>query len=91
MLYHIAARLKTSNKYEIHKAVQFIDKCNMCQIVSMFPVFCSHHRSWKYYAESVNNEFGFPASRCRKWSDFLTGRCSSEFGTAYMGIAASAR
>ncbi|KDQ97822.1 Pancreatic lipase-related protein 2 [Zootermopsis nevadensis] len=65
-----------------------------CDVASIFfrasfedLVFCSHKRSWKYYAESINDEFGFPAYRCRNWMDFRIGHCSSVSGTTYMGIA----
>lgn len=30
-------------------------------------IACGHHRAWMFYAESVTNPFGFPASRCAKW------------------------
>ncbi|PNF28635.1 hypothetical protein B7P43_G08705 [Cryptotermes secundus] len=69
-----------------------------CDLSSIFArssfedlTFCSHKRAWKYYAESVNNEAGFPAVRCEDWQDFRLGMCSPEHGITYMGIAATAR
>ncbi|KAG5669190.1 hypothetical protein PVAND_017084 [Polypedilum vanderplanki] len=50
---------------------------------------CSHHRSWRYWAESVASKDGeqnFPAVKCTSWSDFKTGRCDEDNFT-YMGIA----
>ncbi|KAK7600947.1 hypothetical protein V9T40_008388 [Parthenolecanium corni] len=39
-------------------------------------ISCSHDRAWQYYAESVLNEKGFPATRCTNYDAFLAGVCS---------------
>ncbi|XP_026287533.2 pancreatic triacylglycerol lipase [Frankliniella occidentalis] len=48
--------------------------------------FCSHHRSWEFFAESVANEIAFPAVKCSSWDDFEDGSCPVN-GTniAYLG------
>nr|CAD7256756.1 unnamed protein product [Timema shepardi] len=51
---------------------------------------CGHMRAWKYYAESVNNEMGFPAVQCKNWLNYKSGMCIASRGkTAFMGFAAS--
>nr|CAD7463219.1 unnamed protein product [Timema tahoe] len=54
------------------------------------PVACGHMRAWKYYAESVNNEMGFPAVQCKNWLNYKSGKCIASRGnTDFMGFAAS--
>ncbi|XP_076647994.1 pancreatic triacylglycerol lipase-like isoform X2 [Halictus rubicundus] len=38
--------------------------------------FCSHHRSWRFYAESVRNPSGFLAVQCADDFSFLTNSCN---------------
>ncbi|KAJ8674587.1 hypothetical protein QAD02_005849 [Eretmocerus hayati] len=47
---------------------------------------CSHWRSWRYYAESINNEKSFPALRCDSYDDFIVGRCANN-RRVYFGYA----
>lgn len=36
---------------------------------------CSHQMSWRFYAESVENEKAFPALLCNSYLDFLNNKC----------------
>lgn len=47
----------------------FLPRANERRFCLLFllAVACGHHRAWMFYAESVTNPFGFPASRCAKW------------------------
>ncbi|XP_046972098.1 pancreatic lipase-related protein 2-like [Vanessa cardui] len=47
--------------------------------------FCSHWRSWRYWAESVIGG-NFVATNCANYNAFLKGNCS---GTAHMGLHAT--
>uniref|UniRef100_A0A8D8TKH1 Pancreatic lipase-related protein 2 n=1 Tax=Cacopsylla melanoneura TaxID=428564 RepID=A0A8D8TKH1_9HEMI len=52
---------------------------------------CSHHRAWRFYAESITNERGFPATRCPDYKLFSEGFCHedvTELGE-FMGLAVS--
>ncbi|KAG5669188.1 hypothetical protein PVAND_017082 [Polypedilum vanderplanki] len=48
---------------------------------------CSHHRSWRFWAETVESNKGkiFPAVKCASWSDFKARKCDFDEVT-YMGI-----
>lgn len=37
--------------------------------------FCSHHRSFIYYTESINSN-GFMGTKCDSYSNFKNGACS---------------
>ncbi|XP_032671812.1 pancreatic triacylglycerol lipase-like isoform X2 [Odontomachus brunneus] len=50
--------------------------------------FCSHHRSWEFYAESLINESSFLGVQCPSWSDFLSGECNN-YTRVTMGYGAS--
>ncbi|XP_047345078.1 pancreatic triacylglycerol lipase-like isoform X2 [Vespa velutina] len=50
--------------------------------------FCSHHRSWKYYAESLINENSFMAVKCSLYREFLAGKCNENLKVP-MGFATS--
>ncbi|XP_011150248.2 lipase member H-B [Harpegnathos saltator] len=50
--------------------------------------FCSHHRSWEFYAESVTNESSFLGVHCSSWPDFLSGNCNNNT-PIFMGYRAS--
>ncbi|KAK0167248.1 hypothetical protein PV327_004673 [Microctonus hyperodae] len=53
-----------------------------------FPdILCSHHRAWFYYAESVLNERGFPASKCQAWKPNIN-TCTKN-PDAFMGFIAN--
>ncbi|XP_076647996.1 pancreatic lipase-related protein 3-like isoform X1 [Halictus rubicundus] len=39
---------------------------------------CDHHRSWRYYAESVLNPNGFMAIQCTGIELFISGNCNRE-------------
>ena len=55
----------------------------------VFAVTCSHNRAWRFYAESVTNPAGFPASRCPKWRPEMTRINCHWHPEALMGFAAS--
>ncbi|XP_076290869.1 inactive pancreatic lipase-related protein 1-like [Lasioglossum baleicum] len=38
--------------------------------------YCNHHRSWRYYAESVLNPYGFMAIQCANSLQFDIGECN---------------
>ncbi|KAJ8703606.1 hypothetical protein PYW07_017530 [Mythimna separata] len=48
--------------------------------------FCSHWRSYMFYAESVLRPRGFVASACASWKEFSRGRCAHG-PTVHMGAA----
>ncbi|KAI5755192.1 hypothetical protein M8J77_014860 [Diaphorina citri] len=54
---------------------------------------CSHHRAWRFYAESVTNEHGFPSVRCPDYKLFSEGFCHEDVAersvTEFMGLAVS--
>ncbi|KAJ1522219.1 hypothetical protein ONE63_002527 [Megalurothrips usitatus] len=55
-------------------------------------LFCSHHRSWKFFAESVLNATAFPAVLCSSWDDFKDGACpANSTNVVYLGYSANAR
>ncbi|XP_018367591.1 PREDICTED: phospholipase A1 member A-like [Trachymyrmex cornetzi] len=39
--------------------------------------FCSHHRSWKFYAESLINESAFLGVQCSSLSHLASGKCNN--------------
>ncbi|XP_018351572.1 PREDICTED: pancreatic lipase-related protein 2 [Trachymyrmex septentrionalis] len=53
-------------------------------------ITCGHNRAWRYYAESVENPYGFPASRCSKWRPGILANCVWK-PEAYMGYAADTK
>lgn len=59
-------------------------------IVAFCLVTCGHNRAWRYYAESVENPYGFPASRCPKWRSGIQANCAWK-PEAYMGFAADSK
>lgn len=52
-------------------------------------VVCSHNRAWRYYVESINNPWGFPATRCLRWRPNL--RSCTWKKDAVMGFATDPR
>ncbi|KAG7190862.1 hypothetical protein KM043_006925 [Ampulex compressa] len=48
--------------------------------------FCSHHRSWLYYAESVLNEAAFTSVKCSSQFQYSFGECAENEKTR-MGFA----
>ncbi|KAK0176250.1 hypothetical protein PV328_000403 [Microctonus aethiopoides] len=48
---------------------------------------CSHRRAWKYYAESISSEYGFPALKCQTWEPTVNN-CTRN-PEAFMGFAVS--
>lgn len=45
---------------------------------------CSHGRSWRYFAESINSEVPFVGYPCPTWMDYMENKeCNG--GTAFMG------
>ncbi|XP_011634020.1 pancreatic lipase-related protein 2 isoform X2 [Pogonomyrmex barbatus] len=50
-------------------------------------ITCGHNRAWRYYAESVENPYGFPASRCPRWRPGIHANCMWK-PEAYMGFVA---
>lgn len=61
----------------------------------MIPDFCSHRRSWAYYAESVRSvkQKTFNCVKCKSWNDFKNNSCEkvSDNFDAFMGIDADPR
>ncbi|TGZ48552.1 Pancreatic lipase-related protein 2 [Temnothorax longispinosus] len=53
-------------------------------------ITCGHNRAWRYYAESVENPYGFPASRCPRWRPGILASCVWK-PEAYMGFAADSK
>nr|XP_022905523.1 lipase member H-like [Onthophagus taurus] len=51
-------------------------------------LFCSHWRSYQFYAESVVSEFSFPAIECNSWNDFKSGSCDFQQQPISMGFLA---
>ncbi|KAL7020085.1 hypothetical protein ACKWTF_011373 [Chironomus riparius] len=60
---------------------------NYMQLVNSF---CSHHQSWRYWAETVKpgNERIFPAVLCKDYKDFIDGKCN-ENPINFMGYEAT--
>ncbi|XP_025991246.2 hepatic triacylglycerol lipase [Solenopsis invicta] len=54
------------------------------RIVNQY-ITCGHNRAWRYYAESVDNPYGFPASRCPKWRPGIEANCRWK-PESYMGF-----
>ena len=56
----------------------------------IIPDFCSHRRSWMYFAESVRhtNSKTFYSVPCSTWQDFVTQNCPENTTTTqtFMGI-----
>ncbi|XP_034255056.1 pancreatic triacylglycerol lipase-like [Thrips palmi] len=50
--------------------------------------YCSHHMSWRFFAESLLSEEAFPAKACGSWKDFAQDACSKDAAVAYMGLLA---
>ncbi|XP_046743818.1 pancreatic triacylglycerol lipase-like [Diprion similis] len=50
--------------------------------------FCSHHRSWQFYAESLQTEDAFVGQACNSYSNWTSGLCDSNT-TAVMGYGTS--
>lgn len=48
--------------------------------------FCSHCRSWKYYAVSLIDESSFIAIKCSSYREFLAGKCNGNLEVP-MGFA----
>lgn len=48
--------------------------------------FCSHHRSWKFYAESICNQTAFYGVKCDSETSFKLGKCNKN-QVIPMGIA----
>ncbi|XP_046617093.1 pancreatic triacylglycerol lipase-like [Neodiprion virginianus] len=48
--------------------------------------FCSHHRSWQYFTESLESEDAFVGRECSSYSNFTSGLCDSNT-TIVMGFA----
>lgn len=46
--------------------------------------YCSHGRSYQFFAESIVRPDGFIAKQCTNWMDFQLGKCSNS-STAVMG------
>ncbi|XP_020284166.1 hepatic triacylglycerol lipase-like isoform X1 [Pseudomyrmex gracilis] len=63
-------------------------KENFRKVVNQL-ITCGHNRAWRYYVESVGNPYGFPASRCPKWSPEIPGASCLWKPEAYMGFVAS--
>ncbi|XP_076290287.1 pancreatic triacylglycerol lipase-like [Lasioglossum baleicum] len=60
-----------------------------CPIIPTTETNCNHHRSWRYYAESIQNPNGFMAVQCSGSSQFKSGECNRA-NVVPMGFAAPA-
>ncbi|XP_044259395.1 lipase member H-B-like [Tribolium madens] len=49
-------------------------------------LFCSHWRSYQFYAESVINPQGFVSVPCDSWQDYLNGECRPTAPVSNMGF-----
>ncbi|KAI4455784.1 lipase [Holotrichia oblita] len=52
----------------------------------LLKVFCSHWRSYQFYAESVVSEYTFLSMNCESWKHFKTGDCDPEQTPVSMGF-----
>ncbi|XP_022917699.1 lipase member H-like [Onthophagus taurus] len=53
-------------------------------------LFCSHARSWQYYAKTIQNPRRYIAVQCDSYEDYLINRCSGN-NMLYMGEYLSSR
>ncbi|KAJ3628507.1 hypothetical protein MTP99_015808 [Tenebrio molitor] len=61
-----------------------VKRTNPDNIVALF--FCSHWRSYQFYAESVLNDRGFVSVPCDSWQEYLDGECRSYYPVSNMGF-----
>ena len=55
--------------------------------INVISDLCSHWRSWRYYAESVNNEKAFPAYKCNLYVSYLSDSCDKDNNVIYFGYS----
>ncbi|XP_011504234.1 PREDICTED: pancreatic lipase-related protein 2-like [Ceratosolen solmsi marchali] len=51
---------------------------------------CNHHRSWRFYSESVLNDTAFPGLACASFEDFKAEKCK-ENEIVYFGYSMTAK
>ncbi|XP_032670705.1 pancreatic lipase-related protein 2 isoform X2 [Odontomachus brunneus] len=51
-------------------------------------ITCGHNRAWRYYSESLDNPYGFPASHCPRWRADILANCVWK-PEVYMGFLAN--
>ena len=49
-----------------------------CDFISDFIGACSHGRSYKYFAESIQTKNGFMSFKCATWEDFQARNCEGD-------------
>ncbi|XP_068084054.1 pancreatic triacylglycerol lipase isoform X2 [Anabrus simplex] len=68
------------------QAAGYVGKYITTGKVHRITAYCSHQRSWRYYAESVIYEKAFPAVKCDSWNHFKDGTCKKVSNqSVYMG------
>ncbi|XP_012138644.2 phospholipase A1 member A-like [Megachile rotundata] len=51
--------------------------CYFLSTTSLEQVLCSHHRSWRFFIESLKNKDAFVAVKCQSSLTFATGSCNT--------------
>lgn len=71
---------------------EFLIKNKFNSILKYFKVFCSHQRSWRFYAESVKSKDKnvFDSIKCNSWNDFVNDKCDKS-SKAYMGYGVDSK
>ncbi|KAL6438657.1 hypothetical protein ACFW04_004585 [Cataglyphis niger] len=64
-----------------------IIRMNFRRVINQY-ITCGHNRAWRYYAESVDNPYGFPASQCPRWRPGIRANCVWK-PEAHMGFLAN--
>ncbi|XP_076632369.1 putative endothelial lipase [Colletes latitarsis] len=54
--------------------LQSVIRRSISRLINQY-IVCGHNRAWMFYAESVVNPFGFPASRCPRWRADIRANC----------------
>ncbi|XP_011696116.1 PREDICTED: pancreatic triacylglycerol lipase [Wasmannia auropunctata] len=71
------------------KSIARIVRMGFRKLINQY-ITCGHNRAWRYYAESVENPYGFPASRCPKWRPGILANCAWK-PEAHMGYACNSK
>ncbi|XP_018332079.1 pancreatic lipase-related protein 2-like [Agrilus planipennis] len=53
--------------------------------------FCSHWRSYQFFAESVLNPHSFLSQQCDNWKQFFTGQCTGIITNMGLGVSRRVR
>lgn len=49
-----------------------------CNFQNDFVGACSHGRSYRYFAESINTKNGFMSFECNSWDDYKNKKCNGD-------------